>query len=85
MAPMRYFLIVYDRRRGELLIDPPQEFDDELVAAEAYAAEEEKYWTDRNVEVVLIGADSLETVRQTHSNYFSRFSRSDLSKYLAGV
>lgn len=81
MAPLRYFLIVYDRRRGRLLVDPPQEFDDELVAADAYAEEEAKYWNDRNVEVVLIGADSLETVKQTHSNYFRR----DLAEHLVGA
>jgi hypothetical protein len=80
MAPIRYFLIVYDRRHGQLVEDPPREFDDQDVALDAYADTERQYGGDRNVEVVVVGADSLETVRQTHSNYFG----SDLSK-LAGV
>lgn len=80
MAPIRFFLIVYDRRAGQLVEDPPREFDDQDVALDAYAAAERQHGDDRNVEVVMVGADSLETVRQTHSNYFG----SDLSK-LAGV
>ncbi|MDQ3671487.1 MAG: hypothetical protein M3364_03485 [Actinomycetota bacterium] len=80
MAPIRYFLIIYDRREGELVEDPPREFGDQDVAFDAYGEAERLYGGDRNVEVVLVGADSLETVRQTHSNYFG----SDLSK-LAGV
>ena len=80
MPPMRYFLIVYDRRRGELF-GLPQEFEDDVLAREAYANTEREYRHDSNIEVVLIGADSLETVKQTHSNYF----RSALSDYLAGV
>lgn len=80
MAPTRYFLIVYDRHRGLLLEDPPREFDDQDVAIEAYDEAEQEYRTDRNAEIVLVGADSLETVRQTHSNYFG----GDLAKLVAG-
>lgn len=69
MAPIRYFLIIYDRHRGQLL-DEPREFQDETIASEAYASAEKEYNGDRNIEVVLVGADSIETVRQTHSNYF---------------
>jgi hypothetical protein len=81
MARMRYFLIVYDRKEGRLVEDPPREFDQEDAATEAYADLERSYLDDRNVEVVLVGADSLDTVRQTHSNYFG----SELSELLAGV
>ena len=80
MPRIRHFLLVYNRRRGKLL-GPPQEFEDEVAATEAYAQGEREYRHDSNIEVVLIGADSLETVKQTHSNYF----RSALSDYLAGV
>jgi hypothetical protein len=81
MAPIRQFLILYDRRRGELVVDPPQVFDNEDDALEAYRRAEEDGRSDPNVEVVLVGADSLDTVRQTHSNYFG----DDLEKLLAGV
>src|SRR5690625_3280642 len=35
------------------------------------------------IEVVLIGSDSLETVRRTHANYFE--AKVSTSKYLAGL
>ncbi|MCS7007279.1 MAG: hypothetical protein RMM28_10420 [Thermoleophilia bacterium] len=81
MPPIRYFLIVYDRRRGALLEDPPREFTDEDAAMAAYGNTERAHQDDRNVEVVLVGADSLDTVRRTHSNYFG----SELSELLSGV
>lgn len=81
VTPTRYFLIVYDRHRGQLLEEPPREFDDQEVALSAYDKAEQAYRTDRNIEIVLVGADSLETVRQTHSNYFG----GDFSELLASV
>lgn len=81
MPRMRYFLIVYDRKDGRLLEDPPREYDDEDTAVEDYATVERSYQQDPNVEVVLVGADSLETVRQTHSSYFG----GELSELLTGV
>lgn len=35
------------------------------------------------MEVVLIGSDSLATVKQTHANYFE--AEGPTSKYLAGI
>lgn len=81
MSPIRYFLIVYDRTLGHLVEDPPREFDDQEVALSAYDEAEQAHRSDRNIEVVLVGADSLDTVRQTHSNYFG----GDLSNLFAGV
>lgn len=81
MPPIRYYLIVYDRRLGQLAEDPPREFTDQEVALSAYDESEQAFRADRNIEVVLVGADSLDTVRQTHSNYFG----GDLNSLLAGV
>ena len=81
MPELRYFLIVYDRARGDLIVDAPRDFDDEEIALEAYAGAESEHRNDRNVEVVLVGADSLDTVRQTHSNYFG----GGLAKLVVGV
>lgn len=38
---------------------------------------------DTAIEIVLIGSDSLETVRLTHANYFD--GTATVSKYLAGI
>lgn len=37
----------------------------------AYAAREEQHREDPSVEVVLVAADSLDTIRTTHSHYFA--------------
>ena len=49
----------------------------------AYAATEEEYRDRRAIEIVLIGSDSIETVRMTHANYFD--GSVAVSKYLAGI
>lgn len=52
-------------------------------ALKAYAAAEAEYGDRKDVEVVLIGSDSLDTVRLTHANYFD--GSVTVSKYLAGI
>ncbi len=65
-----HFLLIYDRRRGSLAEDP-REFSDAAAAAHAYERAEWEHRGNRDLEIVLIGADSLDTVRQTHRNYFA--------------
>lgn len=67
--PLIHFLLVYDLDRQSLVGDPRQ-FSDPSEAAFAYAELEEEHRQDSNLEIVLIGADSLETIRSTHGNYF---------------
>jgi hypothetical protein len=66
---LSHFLIVYDLREGRRVL--LEEFASARAATDAYAALEEEY-RDRSAdfEVVLVGADSLDTLRVTHSRYF---------------
>jgi hypothetical protein len=66
---MTYFLIVYNRGDGEVAYI---EFDDPDKAAKEYARLERGFRHRDEIEVVLLGADSIETIKQTHSNYFER-------------
>lgn len=63
-----HFLLVFDHAAGKLI--EQREFDDVDAAMAAYEEREAKYDKTASVEVVLIGADSIETVRLTHANYF---------------
>lgn len=63
-----HYLLVYDHRQQKLLQAVP--FDDDEEAAEAYGRLEREHRNDPDLEIVLIGSDSLETIRQTHGNYF---------------
>jgi hypothetical protein len=61
--------------RGLLRCD---RFDDEDAGLAAYAAAEEAYRGWAGIEVVLLGSDSLETIRRTHGQYFETADTPDL-------
>lgn len=75
------FLLVYDRTQGRLIVQRP--YADPKEAVSAYEAMEEKYRNQKTMEIVLVGADSIETVMLTHGNYFDAVPSA--SPYLAGV
>jgi hypothetical protein len=77
-----YFLLVYSFDEGRLVHS--DELSDSDAAIVAYDAAERQYraCADR-YEVVLIGADSIETVMKTHGHYFSRSESSMFSEFLA--
>ena len=62
------FLIVSDHdARKQISLE---EFRNTAQAVEAYNEREEQYRDNRRLEVVLLGADSIEAIKVTHSNYF---------------
>lgn len=82
MSQIQHFLLVFDHEVGELI--DLQEFGangDDAVAA--YSAKEAELENRKLVDIVLVGSDSLETVRLTHANYFD--GSVAVSKYLAGI
>jgi hypothetical protein len=64
---IRHFLVVYDirARRAEV-----QEYEDYEQALSEYSRLERKYLESEDFDIVLLGADSLETIKRTHSSYF---------------
>jgi len=79
---LKHFLLVFnhdEERLAELI-----EFEhDSEAALTAYAAKEREWRDKPRCEVVLIGSDSLDTVKLTHANYFD--GSVAVSKYLAGI
>jgi hypothetical protein len=69
---LHHFLLLYNLREGRL--ERMEDFaTDALRATDAYAALEREYRDRRDhedYEIVLVGADSLDTVKVTHSRYF---------------
>ena len=62
------FLIVYDHdARKQISLE---EFRNSAPALKAYSEREAQYRDNTRVEVVLLGADSIEAIKVTHSNYF---------------
>jgi hypothetical protein len=72
--PLNHFLVVFNLRE-EALVDFSEFGSDVDRATEAYAEKEREYRNrgDRDdFEIVLVGADSRETLEVTHSRYFKR-------------
>ena len=69
----KHYLLVYERARGELVAE--REFEDGAEALSArFRVEREGEWEGRplsdDVEVIVLGADSAQTLRRTHARYF---------------
>ncbi len=65
----RYFLLSF--RVADRSVDVEDFGADETAATDAYSRQEREVGEDGDVEIVLVGSDSLESVRKTHSHYFS--------------
>jgi vacuolar-type H+-ATPase subunit F/Vma7 len=78
---LQHFLLIYDLKAQRLI--GQEEFDDGEEAATAYAALERRYQGRDDLEIVLVGADSIETIKRTHAHYFDRTGSG--SPYLVGA
>ncbi len=66
---IKHFLLVYDHEAGHLIA--VEEFGGEAKKAlTRYEALESLHRHERQMDIVLVGSDSLDTVRVTHANYF---------------
>ena len=65
---IKHFLVTRDVTRGVTIVEP---FGTDYDAAQhAYQAAEQRAGSRPELDVVLLSADSLETVKRTHSSYF---------------
>ena len=69
MSDLILFLLVFDRTSGELV--SINQYDNQDLATSELSLEERKNADSENIEVVLIGSDSIETLKRTHGHYFS--------------
>jgi len=81
-SKIQHFLLVFDHAQGHL-VDEFHFGEDSTAALEAYTRCEEKHRDNKLMDIVLIGSDSIETVRLTHANYFD--GTASISKYLVGI
>ncbi len=71
LSPINHFQLVFDR--GANRLREVTEFRGDLGAAiEAYATAEDRHRANDRIDIVLVGAGSLESVRVTHSTYFEQ-------------
>lgn len=78
-----HFLLVFSYGRGEL--ESLEQFDDSDAAFSAYAKKEAQYRNRLDkFEVVLLGADSEDTIRKTHAHYFVSTAHQTMSSPFSG-
>jgi hypothetical protein len=65
---VNHYLIVFDRSRSVILRN--EAFSTRQAALQARFEAERELGRDSDIEVVVLGADSQETLRRTHSRYF---------------
>lgn len=82
MEPViNHYLLVFDHARDELV--DTQDFGTDVRAAMAeYSRRERLHRMDGHIDIVLVGSDSLETVKVTHSTYFGGETDRDLRSLL---
>jgi hypothetical protein len=79
-----HFILIYDHQQQRLL--DALEFGDRREDATAKYAEIEREYKDREgLEIVLVGADSLDTIRKTHAHYFSDEATEPFGELLTGA
>lgn len=83
MAAIQHFILVFDHTKGRL-IDEPLTFGEDSKSALAHYSELERtYRENQNMDIVMVGSDSLETVKVTHANYFD--GTAAFAKYLRNM
>lgn len=83
--PIRYFILVYDMatRHVDVRDDLGSDIDQ---ANKAYVALEDEFSAKGTHEVVLVGAGSLDTIKRTHSPYFSTGTpREIIDEFIASI
>lgn len=82
---IKHFLLVYDHALGKLL-DVIPFGSDSNAALKRYEELEAEHRKEPTMDIVLVGSDSLDTIKVTHRNYFddSR-SMEDLERYLRSI
>lgn len=79
-SQMIHYLIVFDHKKNELLQAEP--YLDAQEAAQRYAELEERHRGANDLEIVLVGSDSLSTIHRTHGHYFEGDASRSYSRFL---
>ncbi len=67
---MQHYLLIYNRRAGKIIRH--RRFQAPGTALAARFEAEGEFREEPDVEIVVLGADSWEALRQTHARYFER-------------
>lgn len=78
---IQHFLLILDVDSGVVKVEPfGYRFEDALEAYER--AEKAARDSDQKLDIVLLGADSLDTIKRTHSSYFGAEGDDGFARYI---
>lgn len=78
-SSIKHFLLVFDHSKDRLV--HTEEFGGRVDAATSrYAELEDEYRDSASVDIVLVGSDSMESVKATHRTYFDGFQNASLDE-----
>ena len=83
MSDIKNFLLVFDRQAGHLIRECDFGTDVDAAVAE-YQRLEREHFGDSRYDIVLVGSESIESVKVTHASYF-RNGLESLEQYLRSV
>jgi hypothetical protein len=81
--PEQYFLLIYDLHSRALQHEVFGR--DHTGAANRYSELEALHRQNEAIEVVLVGADSFDTIKRTHSHYFVERDEDVFREFLEGA
>ena len=73
MSAIQHFILVFDHRTNQL-IEQISFGTDSYTATQKYGEMEQLHRDSPAIDIVLVGSDSIETVKVTHPNYFTGVS-----------
>lgn len=81
LGSIQHFILVFDRRAGHL-VEQLEFGTKSKIALDRYEQLEEQYRHEPHMDIVLVGSDSIETVKVTHANYFDGSARDSYADIL---
>lgn len=80
---MQHSLLIYDHKTQQLREQRQFPDNESEAATAAYQDAENEYQDEHDIEIVLIGSDSMSTIARTHGHYFGDNDR--LAKYMTSA
>lgn len=81
---IQHFLLVYDRQK-DMQIRQESFGDDVQAATDAYRIAELEYHDQPWMDILLVGSDSIDSVRRTHSTYFTGIDATSFQRFLRTI
>lgn len=81
---IQHFLLIYDRK-NDVRVREDSFGSDVQAATDAYRLAELEYRDQPWMDIVLVGSDSIESIKRTHSTYFRGIDAQSFQEFLETI